>query len=230
MSMDYTEANIRAFLAAVQREYDPDALADILYYDHHVVAEAMYAAGLIDRRLYERRAEPQPVAVFGRRKKDRRIEMHGHPANRLKNIEAQRRAGVDPKVGEWPGDEGYVPPASEGELSERSDPSPSEAVRAAAARSVVEEFVKLAIADQSPEELERVATECNDVSRTVNLEHDEVLRDIAASIHASVQALNVFVAEAARRGVSVRVSSRFASVKDARARPIRLEAKLTKVV
>ncbi len=165
--------------------------------------------------------------------------MHGHPANRLKNIDAMRRAGVDPKIGEWPGDEGYMPdrglttqapPASEGGLSERSDPSPSEAVRAAAAESIVQEFVNAAIAGQDPEEVTRIAEECNDVSRTVGLEHNLVLRDIAASIHASVQALNVFVTEAARRGVSVRIYSRFDSVKGARARPIRVDVKLTKVI
>ncbi len=33
--------------------------------------------------------------------------MLGHPANRRKQIEAMERAGVDPKVGEWPGDPGY---------------------------------------------------------------------------------------------------------------------------
>lgn len=156
--------------------------------------------------------------------------MHGHPANRHKNIEAMRRAGVDPKIGEWPGDEGYTPPASEGGLSERSDPSPSEAVCAAAAESVVQDFVNAAIANQDPEEVTRIAEECNELSRTVGLDHDLVLRDIAASIHASVQALNVFVAEAARRGVSVRIYSRFDSVKGARARPIRVDVKLTKVV
>lgn len=156
--------------------------------------------------------------------------MHGHPANRLKNIEAQRRAGVDPKIGEWPNDPGYVPPASEGELSERFDPSPSEAVRVAAAESVIEEIVKAAAAAQDPEELKRVAAECNDVSRLTGLEHDEVLREIASVIHAGVQALNVFIAEAARRGVSVQTYTKFASVEGAQARAIRLEVKLTKVI
>ncbi len=34
--------------------------------------------------------------------------MRSDPAYRNKNIQAQVKAGVDPKIGEWPGDPGYT--------------------------------------------------------------------------------------------------------------------------
>lgn len=36
--------------------------------------------------------------------------MYNHPANRLKQIRAMERAGVDPGIGKWPGDPGYDKP------------------------------------------------------------------------------------------------------------------------
>lgn len=60
--------------------------------------------------------------------------MQNHPANKLRQIKAMREAGVDPRIGEWPGDPGY---------EERIANTARECVEAAAAKdkecSLVEE-------------------------------------------------------------------------------------------
>ncbi|MEE8551560.1 MAG: hypothetical protein V3T08_09945 [Gemmatimonadota bacterium] len=107
--------------------------------------------------------------------------MDNHPGNRQKQIDAVRRAGVDPKVGEWPGDPDF----------EATGPSV----------------------------LRRIATQCSDAVRTT----------VIISIHAGVQALNVYLAEAARCGLAVVVTPALDD-KDpgAQVRAVRLHAKVVK--
>lgn len=56
--------NITTFLAATRgRYYEPEELAEILYYYPATVAEALHRLGMMDRREFERRARPRALSA-----------------------------------------------------------------------------------------------------------------------------------------------------------------------
>lgn len=68
-------ANVAAFTRAARKtDYEPEVLAEILYYHPLTVAEAMHRLGLLNRREYERRTASgtEFIGPNDRRSKERR--------------------------------------------------------------------------------------------------------------------------------------------------------------